>query len=761
MNTKNCGCTHDCNCHDQPSATAPQSVVNSYGSHALACRVGTHATLMEALKRRLSSNDYKRLASLRARTTSDPSIALLDAWSTVADVLTFYNERLINEGYLRTATERRSLAELSGLIGYRPGPGVASSVYLAFTLEKDPKQASAETLIPKGTAVKSVPGDGEMPQTFETAEDLVGRVEWNVIRPRQFMPQRITSDNIHSLERIFLNGIDHGLKKGDRLMVTPMSSDTPVPHTINMVIIDHDKAITEVRIEQTRFSLQRIYGEVHQSLESFLKVATEATSFEWMKSTLGNLTTLRTTPPLSEWSSLSSYDERLTQFMQRTDDTDPAALVTREEIAKPDSAINTVAGTLTTKIRSGYNRLVSDVKELCAVLSLLDNHAIAFITSTNTLRDIIHAEDVDDELFSETLSNAKTAITALKWDTTRSQTQFPTQTSRLNDFYEVVRQLTASNPEVFKEADNTLRNFWGISADSPSLTRSASNLNQLVKRQTHSDVTNDSLFASCVELSNFTIEDASERSTDIQKAFTESLNVYSKTLQVTFSPPLSTPSLLIQKLADFISTALKTINNAKPGVLQHQAALSERRKITAAVEATRSYVDLVAYWTGLVDQRRELFALEARRILDAFGTLKNFDRGLSQLWSEIEPVLERAHSKAASKEKYERYPALQSTIDRIDALIPKVSAFVPSDDTARQIKAGLLRELSGLTALNGGGAVLEATRQATDTSSGGIVQAVTPEATQAIVLFEYRKMCLRCQTTRLRMSWHSFRQRLA
>ena len=46
------------------------------------------------------------LPELTARDPDDPAIALLDAWATVADVVTFYQERIANEGFLRTATER-------------------------------------------------------------------------------------------------------------------------------------------------------------------------------------------------------------------------------------------------------------------------------------------------------------------------------------------------------------------------------------------------------------------------------------------------------------------------------------------------------------------------------------------------------------------------------------------------------------------------------------------------------------------------------
>ena len=42
-------------------------------------------------------------------------MALIDACACVADVLTFYQERIANEGFLRTATERRSVLELAGI----------------------------------------------------------------------------------------------------------------------------------------------------------------------------------------------------------------------------------------------------------------------------------------------------------------------------------------------------------------------------------------------------------------------------------------------------------------------------------------------------------------------------------------------------------------------------------------------------------------------------------------------------------------------
>ena len=78
-----------------------------------------------------------------ARDGDDYSIALLDAYACMADVLSFYQERIANENYLRTAGERLSLSQLARLIDYRLRPGVAAESYLAFTMESPPPQAAS------------------------------------------------------------------------------------------------------------------------------------------------------------------------------------------------------------------------------------------------------------------------------------------------------------------------------------------------------------------------------------------------------------------------------------------------------------------------------------------------------------------------------------------------------------------------------------------------------------------------------------------
>jgi len=225
-----CGCaTQPCGCCEGVQVLTPQPEHNRPGLPALRYRVGTHWSFLQTMKARLSTMEVDGLGSngqplahlrpLRGLTTrdpGDPSIALLDAWATVGDVLGFYQERNANEAYLRTATERRSVLELARLVGYTPRPGVAASTYLAYTL--DANQAEPVT-IAAGARSQSVPDPDETAQTFETSEDLVARREWNNLQVRLHQPQNITLGNALSTPAISVAGVSTNLKAGDPLLL--------------------------------------------------------------------------------------------------------------------------------------------------------------------------------------------------------------------------------------------------------------------------------------------------------------------------------------------------------------------------------------------------------------------------------------------------------------------------------------------------------------------------------------------------------------
>lgn len=260
-----------CGCCSGIEIITPESDINRPGLKVLAYRVGTHATFLESMLARLSNLHLDAvgypLQQLTTRDPSDPSIALLDAWATVADVLTFYQERIANEGFLRTATERRSILELARLVGYRLRPGVASSVFLAFTVANGFKGD-----IPAGTRAQSIPGTGETAQFFETSDKLAARDAWNNLKPRLTRPQVITPSGKNPgdgtplatgadvIDTLYFQGISTNLKTGDALLLVfgDDTSATPAQQVLRFVEsvdVQADQKRTEVALVQPSLAI--------------------------------------------------------------------------------------------------------------------------------------------------------------------------------------------------------------------------------------------------------------------------------------------------------------------------------------------------------------------------------------------------------------------------------------------------------------------------------------------------------------------------
>ena len=190
---------------------------NRPGLPELSYRISDYATVRSRLLARLSQRVPDRPISLRqltTRATDDPAIALMDACAVLVEVLTFYQERIANEGYLRTATERRSVLELARMVGYELDPGVAATTMVAFTVDEAPGSPLVAT-VPKGTQLLSVPNKDEVPQTYETDVEFVARAEWNNLQPRRDRPQEITP----TTRQLFLTGISTNLQPGDLLLL--------------------------------------------------------------------------------------------------------------------------------------------------------------------------------------------------------------------------------------------------------------------------------------------------------------------------------------------------------------------------------------------------------------------------------------------------------------------------------------------------------------------------------------------------------------
>lgn len=173
-----------CSCCELPAST-PISALNRPGLTAIVFRVGTYSSFRLSMLQRISR--MQALSALQTRSDDDYAITLLDMWAMVADVLTFYQERIANEGYLRTARLRDSILRMARLLDYQLRPGVAATTLLAFTLDKN-----TSLQIPVGLRVQSVPADDEKPQIYETLESILADTKLNNLRilpaPEGFNP---------------------------------------------------------------------------------------------------------------------------------------------------------------------------------------------------------------------------------------------------------------------------------------------------------------------------------------------------------------------------------------------------------------------------------------------------------------------------------------------------------------------------------------------------------------------------------------------
>lgn len=271
---------HPCDC---PQMAEPEHV-NEPGLPAINYRIGTHAAFFQRMLGRLHTDALLR-EKLTTRKTDDPAIALLDAWAIVGDVLTFYQERIANEGYLRTATERRSVLEMARMIGYELNPGVAASAYLAFTVD-DTTKTYSEATIPEGTQVQSIPAQGQLPQTYETSEEFIAHAAWNALKPRQSVYQTLgigedgklyflelnknsdtlfekfyivksngnlqAGDSVKATEvnTVYLNGIANQLQNGDLILLAGVNDARDFQTFIRPIVnIEIDKELNRTVVE--------------------------------------------------------------------------------------------------------------------------------------------------------------------------------------------------------------------------------------------------------------------------------------------------------------------------------------------------------------------------------------------------------------------------------------------------------------------------------------------------------------------------------
>ena len=126
----------------------PPSLVIPAGLPALPRQIASFPEFREAMLAAIKSEPA--LQQWRARTSDDFGVMLLEMWAYVCDSISFYDEVIADESYLRTASLRPSLRKLVALLGYVPRPAVAAGADLAILAA-----GRQRILLPTGTKFRS------------------------------------------------------------------------------------------------------------------------------------------------------------------------------------------------------------------------------------------------------------------------------------------------------------------------------------------------------------------------------------------------------------------------------------------------------------------------------------------------------------------------------------------------------------------------------------------------------------------------------
>jgi len=214
-----------------PATQDPQVVSNPPGLPEISYRVDDFTGFRRALLRPLPGE--QALSAWRPA-PGDLGLQVLEWWAYLGDVLTFYNERIANESYLRTATQASSIANLVALLGYEPARGAAATGTLAVLSTAG--HPAEPLVIPAGMALSSTASPGVPAQTFEV--DAPPATTGQSSAPAGFtftgqsnVPVTLSPDNDLKLgadgspQSVLLAGRVSGVKAGDRLVLVGSGFD--------------------------------------------------------------------------------------------------------------------------------------------------------------------------------------------------------------------------------------------------------------------------------------------------------------------------------------------------------------------------------------------------------------------------------------------------------------------------------------------------------------------------------------------------------
>lgn len=241
----------------------PQVLENLPGLATVAYRVDDFAGFRRAL---LEPREGETALLGWHPASEDLGLQLLEWWAYLADILTFYNERIANEDYLRTAELPTSVTGLVALLGYTPRPAIGAVGQLAaIRARAHPHEPLA---IPAGMQIANTATPGVPVQTFET--NAHSSFEGHSDVAVELAPsQEVLSEAEGKLHSLLLRGNVTSLRAGEELWALPRSWSDTKPENNHWAKLTVVKAYSEQEpsgAKNTRVVFSMSEAEVLESL---------------------------------------------------------------------------------------------------------------------------------------------------------------------------------------------------------------------------------------------------------------------------------------------------------------------------------------------------------------------------------------------------------------------------------------------------------------------------------------------------------------
>ena len=173
-------------------------------------------------------------------TPGDLGLQVLEWWAYLGDVLTFYNERIANEDYLRTAELSASVSGLVALLGYTPRPAIAAAGKVAAIRSRS--RPAEPLVVPAGMQLASSATPGVPSQTFEAAAATFTRATDGPIvlppSPGLVSPPRPGESGFGS---VLLRGSVAGVAAGDDVLIVPRDVETAKENWTELTVLSVSK----------------------------------------------------------------------------------------------------------------------------------------------------------------------------------------------------------------------------------------------------------------------------------------------------------------------------------------------------------------------------------------------------------------------------------------------------------------------------------------------------------------------------------------